>query len=85
MAKVYRVLTLSESAGGFCVVDSTKWGSELGKARATMNEIMDKASDKVVVAIDSMEAPATREEFVAWLNGTSPASVNTPSSDLVID
>ena len=78
---MYRVLTLANSNGGLSVVEASKWGSELGKARSTMNEIMDKAADKVIVAIDAMEAPATREEFVAWLNGSSSVGSNAPVDD----
>lgn len=71
MAKVYRVLKLKREVGKsdvFTVVSATEWGSEIGKARADLGEILNTIEENHVVSIESVEAPMTREEFVEWLN-----------------
>jgi hypothetical protein len=71
MAKVYRVLKLRRESGKekmFQVVSNTEWGSELGKARADLGDMLQNIEENCVVSIETVEAPATREEFVEWLN-----------------
>ena len=81
MAKVYRVMTLSnqiEHSDMFNVLAVSKWGSSLGEARELMNQIMDAASDDITVALTSVDAPASREDFVVWLNKNTNLSSCAP-------
>lgn len=69
MAKVYRVLKMEQvSEGTFKLINATEWGAELGKARQIMNDMLDGIPDMQVVGLVAMDAPASREDFVSWLN-----------------
>lgn len=75
MAKVYRVVKMvQDTEDTFRVVETTDWGTEIGKARSRMNEMLDTLPDLHVVGLMAMDAPATREEFVAWLNKHAKSS-----------